>query len=58
MNTPFDTLLFENIDAIFENLRKRIDVNQKKRFLVRIDEIQHYPANTKIIKYLIDYYGV
>jgi predicted AAA+ superfamily ATPase len=59
-DNPLDTLLFENIDydAIFENLRKGIGANQDERFLVCIDEIQNYPAITKIIKYLIDHYGV
>lgn len=59
-DNPLDTLLFENIDydAIFENLRKGMGADQDERFLVCIDEIQNYPAITKIIKYLIDHFGV
>lgn len=59
-DNPLDTLLFENVnyDAIFENLRRAVGANQDERFLVCIDEIQNYPAITKVIKYLIDHYGV
>lgn len=59
-DNPLDTLLFENIDfnAIFENLRKGVGANHDERFLVCIDEIQNYPAITKVIKYLIDHFGV
>jgi len=59
-DNPLDSLLFENIDydAIFENLRKAVGADHKERFLVCIDEIQNYPVITKVIKYLIDHYGV
>jgi predicted AAA+ superfamily ATPase len=59
-DNPLDSLLFENIDydAIFENLRKGVGANHHERFLVCIDEIQNYPAITKVIKYLIGHYGV
>jgi hypothetical protein len=59
-DNPLDTLLFENINyrAIFENLRKAVGANQDERFLVCIDEIQNYPEITKVIKFLIDHYGV
>jgi uncharacterized protein len=59
-DNPLDTLLFENIkyNAIFENLRKGVGANHDERFLVCIDEIQNYPEITKVIKLLIDHYGV
>ncbi len=59
-DNPLDSLLFENIDynAIFENLRKMVGANHGERFLVCIDEIQNYPAITKVIKFLIDHFRV
>ena len=57
---PLDHLAFENIDYnnIFEELREGLGAAQNERFLVCIDEIQNFPEITKIIKYLIDHYGV
>jgi len=59
-DNPLDYLLFENIDykAIYEDLRKAIGAGAKERFLVCIDEIQNFPEITKIIKYLIDHFGL
>jgi uncharacterized protein len=59
-DNPLDTLIFENIDynAIYEELRMASASKQNERFLVCIDEIQNFPEITKIIKYLIDHYGV
>ncbi len=59
-DNPFDMLLFENIDynAIYEEIRKQIGASKDERFLICIDEIQNYPEITKIIKYLIDHYGI
>jgi len=59
-DNPLDLLLFENMnyDAIFENLKRAAGAKQDERFLVCIDEIQNYPAITKVIKYLVDHYGV
>ena len=59
-DNPLDHLLFENIDynAVYEDLRRATGANAGERFLVCIDEIQNFPAITKIIKYLIDHYNV
>ena len=59
-DNPLDQLLFENMDynVIFEDLRRATGANTGERFLICIDEIQNFPEITKIIKYLIDHYGV
>lgn len=59
-DNPLDMLVFESIDynQVFESLRKDAGAGDDERFLVCIDEIQNYPESTKIIKYLIDHYGV
>lgn len=59
-DNPLDMLEFENVDynQVFESLRKYSGAGEEERFLVCIDEIQNFPESTKIIKYLIDHYGV
>lgn len=59
-DNPLDTLLFENIDyrAIYEDLRRQAGAKKGGRFLVCIDEIQNFPEITRIIKFLIDHYGL
>jgi len=59
-DNPLDHLLFENIDynVIFEDLRRAAGAREGERFLVCIDEIQNLPEITRIIKYLIDHYGL
>lgn len=59
-DNPLDHLLFEDLDyrAIYEALRKAAGVGPDERFLVCIDEIQNFPEITRIIKFLIDHYGV
>jgi uncharacterized protein len=59
-DNPLDMLTFENSDygAIHESLRNEAGVKSNDRFLVCIDEIQNFPIITKIMKYLIDHYGV
>jgi len=59
-DNPLDHLVFESIDynTIFEDLRRESGAKPGERFLVCIDEIQNFPEITKIIKYLIDHYGV
>jgi uncharacterized protein len=59
-DNPLDLLVFESIDynQIYENLRKGAGASEGERFLVCIDEIQNFPESTKVIKYLIDHYGV
>ncbi|RPH33814.1 MAG: ATP-binding protein [Bacteroidales bacterium] len=59
-DNPLDLLLFENIDynVIYKELQREAGTKSEERFLVCIDEIQNFPKITKIIKYLIDHYGV
>lgn len=59
-DNPLDTLLFENIDyqAVYEQLKSRTGAGAGERFLVCIDEIQNYPEITRLIKFMIDHYGV
>ncbi len=56
---PLDMMHFENVnyDAVYEILRAEAGAG-KKRLYVFIDEIQNYPAITRIIKYHIDKYNV
>ncbi len=58
-DNPLDMLYFENInyDSIYETLLKESAAGDN-RLYVFIDEIQNYPAITKIIKYHIDKYNV
>jgi uncharacterized protein len=60
LDNPLDQMVFENIDynAIYSDLAKMSDIKNDERLLVCIDEIQNLPEITKIIKYLIDHYGV
>lgn len=57
---PLDTKIFEDIDyrVIYERLNHLAVPGESGRLYVFIDEIQNYPEITKIIKYLIDHYGV
>jgi predicted AAA+ superfamily ATPase len=58
-DNPLDQKIFEDIEYknIYERLLKMVN-NNKERLFIFIDEIQNYPEITKIIKYLIDHYGV
>jgi predicted AAA+ superfamily ATPase len=58
-DNPLDMLYFEDInyDAIYERFSREAEASGRRLFLF-IDEIQNYPAITKIIKYHIDKYGV
>jgi predicted AAA+ superfamily ATPase len=60
LDNPLDQMTFENIDynAIYSNLARMSAVKSDERLLVCIDEIQNLPEITKIIKYLIDHFGV
>lgn len=60
LDNPLDQMVFENIDynAIYNDLARTTDIKNDERLLVCIDEIQNLPEITKIIKYLIDHYGV
>jgi predicted AAA+ superfamily ATPase len=59
-DNPLDQLLFENIDykAIYDDLRREAQADLNERFLICLDEIQNFPEITRIIKYLIDHYGL
>lgn len=59
-DNPLDMLTFENINykGIYEDLRNMAGAKSSERFLVCIDEIQNYPEITKVIKYLIDHFGL
>ncbi|MBU2233787.1 ATP-binding protein, partial [Patescibacteria group bacterium] len=58
---PLDIKHFEDIDYndVFYNITNKINnFNKKKKIYVFIDEAQHYPKISKIVKYLIDHYNV
>ena len=60
LDNPLDQMVFEKVDynSIYRNLADMSGVGNDERLLVCIDEIQNMPEITKIIKYLIDHYGV
>lgn len=60
LDNPLDQMIFENIDynAIYGDLVRISDVKNNERLLVCIDEIQNLPEITKIVKFLIDHFGV
>lgn len=60
LDNPLDQMIFENIDynSIYSDLARKSEVKTDERLLVCIDEIQNLPEITKIIKYLIDHFGV
>jgi predicted AAA+ superfamily ATPase len=60
LDNPLDHLVFENIDynSVYEDLRIGAGAGKGERFLVCIDEIQNFPEITRLIKYLIDHFGV
>ena len=59
-DNPLDQKVFEDIDYknIYRRLAENAELNKKERIYVFIDEIQNYPEITKILKYLLDNYGV
>lgn len=59
LDNPLDQKVFEDIDYNNIYLRLRdLAGGGKERLFVFIDEIQNFPEITKIIKFLIDHYGV
>ena len=60
LDNPLDQLVLENLDynVIYNDLVRMSDVQKGERLLVCIDEIQNMSEITRIIKYLIDYFGV
>jgi len=59
LDNPLDQLVFEEQDynAIFQRFRDQTG-SPSDRISIFIDEIQNYPPVTKVVKYLIDHYGV
>lgn len=57
---PLDIKYFEDIDYndIYTNIVNKGDLDKNKRIYVFIDEVQHYPEISKIVKYLIDHYKI
>lgn len=57
---PLDVKIFEDIDYknIYNKLEKMVVRKKGEKLMIFIDEIQIFPEITKIIKYLIDHYGV
>ncbi|MDI6778466.1 MAG: ATP-binding protein [Patescibacteria group bacterium] len=60
LDNPLDQKVFEDIDYrnIFTRLAKTAEIGENKRLFVFIDEIQNFPEITKVMKYLIDHFGV
>lgn len=60
LENPLEMLIFENIDydGIYQELLRRTAVARGERLFVFIDEIQNLPEITRVIKYLLDKYGV
>lgn len=58
-DNPLDQKIFESDDyrVVYERLQKLAGVT-KERLFVFLDEIQNFPEITKIIKYLLDHFGV
>lgn len=56
LENPLDIKQFEEVDYnhVIDNLR----LDRGKRMFVFIDEIQHFPQISKIMKYLIDHYRI
>jgi len=59
-DNPLDQKIFENVEYrnIYENLKKQSKAKDNERIFVFIDEIQNFSEITKVIKFLIDQYGV
>lgn len=53
---PLDIKRFEEID--YNHIVDNLDLDKKRRMFVFIDEIQHFPEISKIIKYLIDHHQI
>ena len=60
LDNPLDQMVFESIDynSVYRELANLSAIENDERMLVCIDEIQNLPEITKIIKYLIDHFGV
>ncbi len=60
LDNPLDQKVFEDIDYrnVYLRLLKMAEGRENRRFFVFIDEIQNFPEITKVMKYLIDHFGV
>jgi len=60
LDNPLDQKVLEDIDYknVFRRLLKMAGGREDERLFVFVDEIQNFPEITKIIKYLIDHFGV
>lgn len=60
LDNPLDQKVFEDIDYrnIYLRLSKMAESREDERLYVFVDEIQNFPEITKIMKYLIDHFGV
>lgn len=57
---PLDIKTFQSLDYndVLENILVKGNLNRQKRLFVFIDEVQHFPEISKIVKYLIDHHQV
>jgi len=57
---PLDIKYFEDIDYndIYINIVNKGNLDKNERIYVFIDEVQHYPEISKVVKYLIDHYKI
>ena len=59
LDNPLDQKIFESPDypSIYNYFASQ-SANHKKRLVVFLDEVQNLPQITKVIKFLLDHYGV
>lgn len=59
-DNPMDQKIFEDIEYrnIYENLINQSKARTDDRIFVFIDEIQNFPEITKVMKFMIDQYGM
>lgn len=59
-DNPLDQKVFEDLEYknIYKTLKDSSGAKGDERIFVFIDEIQNLPEATKVVKYLIDHYGV
>src|SRR3989338_10029317 len=57
---PIEMKAFEDDDyrVVYERLKNMAPPRGRDRLQIFVDEIQNFPAVTKVVKYLIDHYGV
>lgn len=57
---PLDVKIFEELDYnnIYKSLVNLSTAQKNQKLFIFIDEIQNFPEVTKVVKYLIDHYGV